>query len=713
MPVRKREHTVRYVALGALFCAVLLLFIARLINIQIAGQDYYTDTPTVTTYTRTEVIQAQRGNIYDCNGNALITSTFTYSMYLDAGSLPRAAEDRNAILLHVVRTAQENGAGKAFSLPENPFHIDGDAITLDADYMETVYGRRLTRLITDLNFAPEEDESFSPETLTDAHAALMARYGLVDSEGAALYPPEDSALLFALRLDMELHNFSAIEPYTILTDIDVPLIGRILEGSTRGVRVRTDATRVYHYPGVASHILGRVGRISAAEAEYYAELGYAPDAIVGVAGAERAFEAYLHGEDGELTVVEDGYGNVLEEYVSREPVAGQHVYLTIDIEFQAAAEQALAANVKLIAENADPNTPLSGEDANAGALAAVDAKTGAVLALASYPTYDLSTFSENYEALNSDENAPMFNRALEGTYAPGSTFKIGVAAAALQEGVITPYSEIRDLGHYDYYAAPGEKGPRCWIYSERYGYQTHGYINVSRAIQESCNYFFYDVGRRLTISKLDSYCEKYGLGQPTGIELAEKTGILAGPAYRESLGKTWYDGDTLAAAIGQSDHLFTPLQISMYITTILNGGNRPAAHILKETRDYFGGVLTETHPQTVDSVKLDDSVVQTVRYAMKDVTENGSAARVFVNYPIEIGGKTGTAQVSKTSSDNALFLAFAPFNDPEIVATCVIEHGAGGTDAGFAVRDLFDYYFFGPPEDPDDPTDDNQTAPTE
>ena len=251
-------------------------------------------------------------------------------------------------------------------------------------------------------------------------------------------------------------------------------------------------------------------------------------------------------------------------------------------------------------------------------------------------------------------------------------------------------STIEDEGKFTKYADAGY-APVCWAYSAGF---KHGVVNVAQAIQVSCNYFFYEIGRQLTISKIDTYCEKYGLGQPTGIELSEKTGILAGPKYREENGKIWYDGDTLQAAIGQSDHLFTPLQISMYLATLLDGGNRMSAHILKETKDYYGNTLYTAEPKIIDSIRLDETVVQTVRYAMKDVTENGSAARVFVNYPIAIGGKTGTAQVSETSSDNATFIAFAPFDDPSIVATCVIEHGATGTDAGFAVRDLFNAYFF-------------------
>ena len=200
--------------------------------------------------------------------------------------------------------------------------------------------------------------------------------------------------------------------------------------------------------------------------------------------------------------------------------------------------------------------------------------------------------------------------------------------------------------------------------------------------------------------------EGFGLGEPTGIELPEKTGILAGPAEREASGDTWFDGDTLASAIGQSDNLFNPLQISVYVSTMLNGGTRYSAHLLSEVREYDGTVVYTREPEIISEVSLDPSAVSTVKYAMKDVTENGSAARVFVNYPIVIGGKTGTAQVTKTSSDNALFTAFAPFDDPEIVTTCIIEHGANGTDAGFAIRDVFDSYFGLNEEEKEDGADD-------
>lgn len=703
----RRDHLARYIALGAFFVTVCLIFIARLINIQVAGQDYYTETLSEDGNVRTVKIQAQRGCIYDSQGRELISNSYSYDLYLDAGSIPSGL-GKNETVLWVLRCAKDCGVyDTCFAEPDHPFVNKDGKWALDEEYMSSIYGKRMNRLMTDLNFEPDKKDSedapvtWNDTDISEVRRTLRERYGLVDEDGKEQYSQlsdGERELLFKIRLDMELKYFSTAEPYTILHDVTVPVITAVKEGNVRGVEVSCRAERVYNYPDVAAHLLGRTGKITAETADYYTEQGYPLDAIVGISGVEQAFEKYLHGTDGELTVVEDEYGNTVDSYVSVEPVPGQDVYLTIDIEFQRLAEKALENNINLIVNNAkekiaqNAEETLMGEDASSGALTAIDRKTGAVLALASYPTYNLATFKEDYDTLKEDKNLPMFFRALEGTYAPGSTFKPGVAAAALSENIITPYTEIVDEGVYKFYES-SQWQPKCWIYTPRYGMQTHGAVNVSKAIQVSCNYFFYDVGRQLTISKMNEYCSAYGLGEATGIELNEKTGILASPKEREDKGGTWYDGDTLAAAIGQSDNLFNPLQMSCYLATLLNNGTRYSAHILKEVRSYKGEVTYTAEPKTLSQAKLTAEAVTTVKYAMKDVTENGSAARVFVNYPVAIGGKTGTAQVSTTSSDNAIFTAFAPFDDPTIVATCVIEHGASGTDAGFAVRDVFSAYF--------------------
>ncbi len=701
---KKRDHLARYIALGAFFVVVCLIFIARLINIQVAGQDYYTETLADTNRTRTEKIQAQRGCIYDSSGRELISNVYCYDVYLDAGSMPQGPA-KNDVVLRLIDCAKKTGEYEhIYTVPDHPFVSKNGNWELDGQFMATVYGKRMNRLMTDLGFEPDKKENDDDPTtwkdtdISEVRDTLRKRYGLVDEEGAEQYPEEVRELLFRIRLDMELNYFSTVEPYTIFEDVSINLITAITEGTQRGVGISCRAQRIYNYPDIGAHILGRTGKITAETADYYTEKGYNLNAIVGISGAELAFEEYLHGEDGELTIVEDEYGNTVDSYVSKEPVPGQDVYLTIDIKFQQLAEKALKDNIKLIVDNAkykietEGKETLIGEDASSGALTVVDIKSGAVLALASYPTYNLDTFSKDYKKLLADKNSPMFFRALEGTYAPGSTFKPGVAAAALSEGIITPYSEIKDEGVYKFYEN-SQWQPKCWIYAPKYGMQTHGMVNVSKAIQVSCNYFFYDVGRRLTIAKMNEYCSAYGLGQPTGIELNEKTGILASPKEREENGGTWYDGDTLAAAIGQSDNLFNPLQMSCYLATLLNGGVRNSAHILKEVRSYHGEVTYTAKPKVLSRAKLTKEAVSTVQSAMKDVTENGSAARVFEGYPIVIGGKTGTAQVSTTSSDNAIFTAFAPFDNPKIVSTCVIEHGASGTDAGFAVRDIFNAYF--------------------
>lgn len=692
---KKRGFLLRYIFLAAFFVVVSLIYTGRLIRYQISGRDTYIKENTVRNKYRYETIHAQRGEIYDRNGVPLVVNAYTYDIRLDGGSMPSAQRDKNATILSVLADAETAGEIDTFSSPDSPFIFftmpDGASLHFEyaAEYFEnTSRKNKFYRLVSQLGCSEES-------TAEETGAILMIRYGITqkdeDGDYVLAYDTDTAKLLLTLRLDMELSDFSAYTPYTLLRDVSLSLLTRVKESGVRGITPYTSATRAYTYPGYASHILGRLGKIQKGYVEYYTELGYPLDAIVGIGGAEEAFESYLHGEDGVLTIVEDGEGNIINQYVSKEPKAGSNVYLTIDIELQIAAEDALKNNIQYIVDKAVASgKPLSGEDAKTGALTALDSRTGEVLAMASYPTYNLATYSQDVGMLNNDETAPLFNRALSGLYAPGSTFKIGVAAAALTEGIITPKTIINDKGVYDFYST---YTPACWIYNQ--SRSTHGPINVTTAIQVSCNYFFYEVGRLLTIEAMNKYDRAFGLGVPTGIELSERTGILAGPDYRNENGLgAWNPGDTLSAAIGQAENVFTPLQISVYMSSILNNGVRMKTHLLHKVEAFHTGeVLTTFTPQQMDGITLGEGVRDVVMDAMKSVTENGSAARVFRNYPIEMGGKTGTAQVLETKSDNAIFTAFAPFDNPEIVVTCVIEQGANGTDAGYAVRDVFDQYF--------------------
>ena len=692
---KKKEHLARYIFIGSLAVAFVIVFVIRMINIDVTGRGYYAETARNNYRTRTETIQALRGEIYDRNGKPLVTNEYHYNIYFEYGAFSTLTNtEKNKTVLTLTDYLTEKGETDKTVAPESPFIQTANAsgtetyYEYDSEFMSSVLGSRLEKILLELT----EKEKL-PEA-KEARKILLKRYGLSDSDGNPIYTKTQEELLFLIRLDMELHNFSYSEPYTFITDVGLELITDIAERSLRGVKTSTEVIRVYNYPGYASHILGRTGKIQASKADYYKELGYSMNATVGTSGAEEAFEEYLHGTDGEKTIIEDEYGNVIEEYVSKEPISGKNVFLTIDIDLQITAENALADNIALIAENAEKNEgEHDGEDASSGALSFIKSTTGEVLALASNPTYNLATFSEDYERLNSDELSPMFNRALEGTYAPGSTFKPGVAVAALEEGVITPYTILPCNGVYDYYESSGFL-PACWIYNMFGG--RHGSLDVVEAIQDSCNCFFYEVGRQLTISNMNKYCRAYGLGQPTGIELNEKTGVLAGPEYRDENGlEPWTDGQTITAAIGQSDNLFNPLQISVYISTLINGGTRYKAHILSEVKDFYTNEVVYAYEPTVADgcIEISAQTVNIVKSGMKNVMENGSAAQVFSNYAITIGGKTGTAQVRADESDNAVFTAFAPYSDPEVVATCVIEHGASGSSAGWSVKALFDDYF--------------------
>lgn len=694
------HESARLWSVGIFFVACCIVFMARLISLQIADQDYYTQSRPMKTTTRTETVQALRGSIYDANGKPLVTNAYTHSIRLDGGSLPKDNAERNAVILSVIADAAYMNESDTFDRPDSPFtlFLTGGKITasFSSAYMQTNYGAKVKKLLGELHA-----DTLDP---TGCACALAVRYGLAEKNTdktkkittyTPLYDEDEMRLLLAVRVDMEMHNFSKTVPYTILRDVSVDLISRACENNPHGVESFTETKRVYHYPGYATHILGRTGKITAAYVDYYKELGYPYDATVGTSGAEAAFENYLHGTDGEITVIEDESGNIIEKYVSKEAKAGCDIYLTIDIDLQMAAEDALAANIAKIAEDgkASDDTQV-GEDASAGAIAAVNSKTGAVLALASYPTYDLARFNEDYATISTDPLSPMFNRALEGQYEPGSTFKIGVAAAALLEGTIDKNTLIEDTGEYTYYEG-SQYYPKCWLYEASGKTQTHGKINVTEAIEVSCNVFFYEVGRLLGIDTMNEYCRKYGLGEPTGIELAEKTGILAGPKYRSDYSKSaWTPGDTIQAAIGQSDNVFTPLQISMYISMIVNGGTRMNAHILKSVNGFYTGeTVIETEPTVAEELRLPKDIHNTLVGAMRKVTENGTAAVMFDGFPVAFGAKTGTAQVSGNKSNNAIFTAFAPFDDPELVVTAIIEQGASGINAGYSVKDVFTEYF--------------------
>ena len=364
------------------------------------------------------------------------------------------------------------------------------------------------------------------------------------------------------------------------------------------------------------------------------------------------------------------------------PEPGDNVFLTIDIELQQMVEELLAERVPGLSDEVE------------GAACTVQlVDTGEILAAASYPTFHLDTYVEDYAENSTDPLKPLMNRAFQGLYPPGSTFKMITAIAGLEEGIIEPGTIIRDLGRYTYWSTPQ---PMCWIY--RQGGGTHGPVNVTRAIEVSCNYFMYDVGRRLGIDKLDEYAAMFGLGQKTGVELYEESGVVASPAFTESLGGTWYEGNVLSVAIGQESTQVTPIQFTNYISTLVNGGTRYSTHLLKTVKSSdFSQVVYEYEPQVQAEINIAQENLDAVTEGMRDLTTgDGSLASAFQNLPFEVGAKTGSAQVSSTSDSNAVFVCYAPYDDPEIAISLVVEHGGSGSVLASLAAEILAYYFTTP-----------------
>lgn len=697
----RKEGVLRYLILAMLFLSVIGFYTVRLVTMQLTPPEGTTVTiggERVAVTRRTVSIKARRGSILDTNGVPLVQDVMRHQLELDAASFPTDDAAANALLYTLLTLLDESGdAIRTSSLPITWGYADDRYLYfLKPETVSSAARARFEEYLTTIGL--DGTESLAAGDVLDA---MYSRYHLYEeAETEVIGAPETEAqktLLYdshmayriaCIRYDLEVLTFDAATPYRLADDTDLSLITPIREQNLRGVTFRVQTDREYCYPGYASHILGRTGPIQASKVDYYTALGYPLDAVVGIDGIEGAMEEALRGTDGTMLIEEDAQGSILRQTVLKEAIPGKDVYLTVDINLQIKAEQALEDNIAYIVESAlSSGEEDSGEDANAGALVVMDPDNGAILASASYPTFDLTAY--DYTALSADPLLPLYNRALMGTYAPGSVFKVGVAAAAMEDGIIEPDTKIDTKGVYTYY---DDYQPRCWLFT-RTGL-SHGPINVTEALRDSCNYFFFDVGRQLGISKLSSFMSSLGLGQKTGVELPEAAGILSSKAYTDSRGLPWVGADTLQTSIGQGYNAYTPMQLAVYLSTLVNGGTRYQAHYVK-------GIAEHDNPKprfslvgtVLDKIALDEETHATLIDAMREVAENGSATRVFRGYGVSVGAKTGTAEVGDGGSPNAVFAGFAPLNNPQLLAISIIENGASGTSAGLCVRDVFDEWF--------------------
>ena len=468
-------------------------------------------------------------------------------------------------------------------------------------------------------------------------------------------------------------QFSYSNPFVFSEDADASLVTKIKESPEKYpcAEILTQPIRRYFYPESLVHILGRCGIIS--REEYENSTGYSYNDYIGKQGVEKTFESVLRGKDGlraKEKYTDRGMKKFFEEV---DAIPGSDVILTIDLPLQQKTEEAL--------KNIVSNT----YGARGGAFVITDINSGEILASASNPSYNITEFNKDYTALSKDSDKPFFNRCTSGLYEPGSTFKMITAIAAMESNNLSPEETIKTRGKYEYF----DQTFRCNIYRETG--KTHGTIDVSRALGVSCNYFFYELGKRTGIEKIAEFASLFGLDKPTGIEIKEEaTGTIATPENRKNRGGIWYGGDALQASIGQSDNLFTPLALTNYVAALGNGGKLYSAHILKGIKDTDGNVSYKA-PQVLRTINLKQGTFDAIKKGMLDVTKNGTAKDVFGAFSIKVAGKTGTSQVSGRT--NGLFLGYAPAENPEIAFCVVIEGGGTGNAAAKCAKNVLSYYF--------------------
>lgn len=662
-----KNSKLRYLIIVAFVFLVFISYVFTLIRLQLVNGDYYKEQSNQKIYS-TETITASRGSIYDCNGVSLVTNTTGYCIRFTRALMPK--EEQNDIILSLINLMDEHQQSYHDHLPltNSAPYIYTNTDPADPDLL------RLWKTL-DLNGTPTAKESFD---------ALVDEYDLRD------YTTDQQRKIAGVRYEMEISSFSLSTPYEFAEDVSVDIVATIKQLSDvyKGVDIDTQPIRYYTDPSIAPYLLGYVDKIFAEEYEALAAKGYKMNDSVGKSGIEKAMEDALKGKDGTRVIERDSTGRVLNVTVLKEAQSGNNVVLTLDSRLQKIAQDSLKECIETIARRAhEPGR--DGEDADAGAVVVIDVNTGGILASATYPTYTQDEYESNYAALATDKNLPLFNRAFLGTYAPGSTFKMATGIAALEEGVVGVHETINDVGRYVKYQG---YSPRCWIYSN--SGRGHGPQTIVDALKNSCNYYFYESADRLGIDALNRFCRKLGLGIKTGVEIGEATGILAGPEYRHTIDETWYPGDTLQAAIGQSDNLFTPLQLANYVATIVNGGSRYNTHLVKGIYNASTGLCMEEEKiKVVDNLHMKEENFNAIIDGMIACAQKGTAAGVFgTSYSISAGAKTGTASVPEGSA-NGVFVAFAPADNPQIAVSVIVEHGAHGNYTGSVARDIFDAYF--------------------
>lgn len=647
-----------------LIVVTMLGFLFELYSIQVTNHDYYAArNNNVKTYT--VPLSGARGEIVDRNGTPLVTNRQGNSIVLNAAYFPPAKDnsERNRVVLNLIKLFRKNHEEYVHNLP---LKLKKGKVRFFTEKDDPRYESAIKTMKSRDMFALQPYA-----TAQNCFDAMVEKYGLEDYVKSG--DLKTALEIGNIRYELTRLLFSVSNPVTVAEDVSDKTVAVIKERTAdfTGADVKVVAYREYIDSTLAPHIIGTIRKINAEEYEALKNEGYGINDEIGESGIEAAMEPYLRGTPGELTVTIDGDGRVTEE-VTREPTQGDTIVLTIDRDLQALAQKKL----EQICKGVDYYR-------STGAVVVENCNNGEILAAASYPSYDLNDYYDKYSELVKENNTPLYNRFAMGTYAPGSTFKPMMATAALQEGVISENTVF----NCDKVFKVKDMEFKCTDY--------HGGENVRTAIRDSCNVFFYNCSTRLGIEKMNLYGSMFGLGEKTGVEIPEAKGILAGPEYRKRFDMVWRPGDTVQAAIGQSDNLFTPLQLCNYCATIANGGTRYQMHFVKSRISNATGLINETGINVVRTLDVSDKNIKIVQQGMRLVATEGGPANVFNRIDTKVACKTGTSQVvvKGVKHNNGFLITYAPYDNPEISVASAIELAGSGSSTSKITSSVIDYYY--------------------
>ncbi len=646
----------RYLFLMIGIGLIFSIFVARLVDWQVINHEYYKlrANSSNTYFVNTDPV---RGEILDSDGIGLAVNDTGFKVVIDR--LLVSKDKENNLLIESVKLLESLGNSWVDILPigikNKKYYFLDDKESQIGVLKET------------FNLS---EEASAEECIR----AMSERYKL-----GASFSPEDTRVICSIKYNMEKNGvlYYKSTPYVLADNVNKDSVVILLEKSEylKGIRIQATLTRKYLNGNVAPHIVGYTGFMSSEEYEKRKDT-YPMDAIIGKAGIESAFEDYLRGRGGKRMVQMSRSGEVINISEKEAATSGNTIFLTLSSKLQEVANKSLQRNIEHIKRRGI-------RDCESGGVVVLNVNDFSVLAAATYPSYDLTKFMEDksyYSELAKDKRIPLLNRAFSGAYPPGSIYKPLVACAALQEGKITPDETIFCNGGYNYYS-----GYRLGCMG------VHHHAKLLSAIAKSCNVYFAELGRRLGAECLASWARKFGIGVKTGVELGESSGVLAGPEHSKKVGSKWYESGSSQAAIGQSDNMFTPLQLAAYTATVANGGNRYKTHLVSKITDYSRmNIVKEFGAELVESTGVSKENLDAVKKGMREVVLSGTA-RDFAHYPVEVAAKTGTAQNS--GSDHTTFICFAPYEKPEIAIAVVIAHGVSGIASKNVARDIMNIYF--------------------